>query len=113
MNAPLHREMPGAPAWDAAAALDQIVPQASVDFIKLDVEGAEALVLQGARRIIERSRPVLAISLYHNPADIWELPELLFGLCQDYKFYIRQHCFNSFESVLYAVPCQDLNKNSL
>ena len=97
----------------AAAALDQIVPQAPVDFIKLDVEGAEALVLQGARRIIERSRPVLAISLYHNPADIWELPELLFGLCQDYKFYIRQHCFNSFESVLYAVPCQDLNKNSL
>ena len=50
----------------AAAALDQIVPQASVDFIKLDVEGAEALVLQGARRIIERSRPVLAISLYHR-----------------------------------------------
>lgn len=88
----------------AAAALDQIVPQARVDFIKLDVEGAEALVLQGARQMIERCRPVLAVSLYHNPADIWELPELLFGMCEDYKFYLRQHCFNSFESVLYAVP---------
>ena len=90
----------------AAAALDQIVPQAQVDFIRLDVEGAEALVLRGARHIIERCRPVLAISLYHNPADIWELPELLFGMCQGYEFYIRQHCFNSFESVLYAVPRQ-------
>lgn len=91
----------------AAAALDQIVPQAQVDFIKLDVEGAEALVLRGARHMIERCRPVLAVSLYHNPADIWELPELLFSLCQNYKFYIRQHCYNSFDSVLYAIPCQD------
>lgn len=91
----------------AAAALDQIVPQAQVDFIKLDVEGAEALVLRGARHMIERCRPVLAVSLYHNPADIWELPELLFSLCQNYKFYIRQHCYNSFDSVLYAIPGQD------
>ncbi|MCZ2407453.1 MAG: FkbM family methyltransferase [Burkholderiales bacterium 68-12] len=88
----------------AAAALDQIVPQGQVDFIKLDVEGAEALVLQGARRMIERCRPVLAVSLYHNPSDIWELPELLFSLCRDYRFYVRQHCCNSFDSVLYAVP---------
>lgn len=91
----------------AAAALDQIVPQAQVNFIKLDVEGAEALVLRGARHMIERCRPVLAVSLYHNPADIWELPELLFSLCQNYKFYIRQHCYNSFDSVLYAIPGQD------
>ena len=93
----------------AAAALDQILPQAPVDFIKLDVEGAEALVLRGARNMIARCRPVLAVSLYHNPADIWELPELLFDMCPDYQFYIRQHCFNSFESVLYAVPCKILD----
>lgn len=88
----------------ATAALDQIVPQGPVDFIKLDVEGAEAMVLRGARRMIERCRPALAVSLYHNPQDVWELPELLFELCPDYAIYIRQHCFNSFESVLYAVP---------
>lgn len=88
----------------AAAALDEMFPQGRADFIKLDVEGAEALVLQGARHLIQRNRPVLAVSLYHNPADIWELPELLFGMCEDYRFYIRQHCFNSFDSVLYAVP---------
>lgn len=88
----------------AAVALDQIFPQGSVDFLKLDVEGAEAVVLDGARQLIKRCRPVLAVSLYHKPQDLWELPELLFALCHDYKFYIRQHCFNSFDSVLYAVP---------
>lgn len=88
----------------AAVALDQMLPQIQVDLIKLDVEGAEAQVLDGARRTIERCRPVLTMSLYHNPQDPWALPELLFELCPDYAFYIRQHYFNSFESVLYAVP---------
>ena len=88
----------------AAVALDQLLPGAPVDLIKLDVEGAEAQVLRGAEQIIRRSRPVLIVSLYHNPQDLWELPELLFELCSDYRFHIRQHCPNTFESVLYAVP---------
>lgn len=85
-------------------ALDELLPQQRVDFVKLDVEGAEAAALRGARRLIERSRPVLALSLYHLPRDPWELPALLRSMCPDYRFYLRQHCFNSFDSVLYAVP---------
>lgn len=91
----------------AAAALDQIASQTQVDFIKLDVEGAEEQVLLGARHMIERCRPALAVSLYHHPADIWKLPELLFSLCRDYSFHIRQHAFNSFDVVLYAVPASN------
>ena len=34
MNAPLHREMAGAPAWDAAAALDQITRQWDGDIVR-------------------------------------------------------------------------------
>jgi FkbM family methyltransferase len=90
----------------AAVALDDVLPTQRVDFIKLDVEGAEIQALQGAAQLIERSRPVLAISLYHRPQDIWEIPDQLAGLCQNYKFYIRQHYYNSFDSVLYAIPDQ-------
>ncbi len=93
----------------AAVALDELMVNTPVDFIKLDVEGAEAQVINGARQLIHRCRPVLALSLYHNPQDIWVLPELLFEVCEDYSFYVRQHYFNSFDSVLYAVP----NKRSL
>jgi hypothetical protein len=62
------------------------------------------MALRGARDLIKRSRPVIALSLYHLPKDPWELPELLQELCQDYRYFIRQHYFNTFDSVLYAVP---------
>lgn len=88
----------------AAAALDQMLPDAHVDFIKLDIEGAEALALEGAAQLIRRTRPVLALSLYHQPEDVWALPELLFELCPDYEFFVRQHYYNTFDSVLYARP---------
>ena len=81
-----------------------ITGQEKVDFIKLDVEGAEKKALDGAKQLIVRSRPVLAISLYHQPQDLWELPLFLSTICENYKFYIRQHYANSFDSVLYAVP---------
>jgi len=88
----------------AVTALDDVLAGHTVDFIKLDVEGAELQALQGAQQLIQRSRPVLALSLYHCPQDLWELPLTLSRLCEGYRFYIRQHFFNSFESVLYAVP---------
>jgi len=88
----------------ATVSLDEILHQQSIDFIKFDVEGAEISAIKGASRLIRDSRPTLAISLYHRPEDVWEIPELIFSLCKDYRFYIRQHYFNSFESVFYAVP---------
>lgn len=96
----------------AAAALDEVLCGERVDFLKLDVEGAEVQALQGARQLIARSRPVLAISLYHHPQDLWVLPALLDSICQGYALYIRQHFFNSFDSVLYAVPNQDFSSPS-
>jgi FkbM family methyltransferase len=88
----------------AVTALDDVLAGCTVDFIKLDVEGAELQALTGARNLIERSRPVLALSLYHCPQDLWELPLALADMCEDYRFHVRQHYFNSFDSVLYAVP---------
>jgi FkbM family methyltransferase len=88
----------------AAMALDDLLPTQSVDFIKLDVEGAELAALSGASRLIERCRPTLAVSFYHRVQDLWELPAWLADHCPNYDFALRQHEFNSFESVLYAVP---------
>jgi FkbM family methyltransferase len=88
----------------AVVALDTVLAGHTVDFIKLDVEGAELQALHGAKQLIQRSRPVLALSLYHRPEDLWELPLALAMMCKDYRFYIRQHFSNSFDSVLYGVP---------
>lgn len=88
----------------AAVALDEVLQGHPLDVIKLDVEGGEIAALHGASGLIKRYRPVLAISLYHRPPDVWEIPELLSLICEDYLFYIRQHHYNSFDAVLYAIP---------
>lgn len=39
--------------------LDQVIPEEKVSIIKIDVEGAEFLVLEGAKEIIRRSQPIV------------------------------------------------------
>lgn len=87
----------------SAVSLDQMLPDVDIDLIKLDIEGSEAAAILGTKNIIKRCRPNLTMALYHKPGDLWELPLLLSNMCDNYEFYIRQHEYNSFESVLYAV----------
>lgn len=83
-------------------SLDEMIHN-TVTFIKLDVEGSEYKALLGARRIIRDNKPKLAISVYHKPEDIWELPELIKSLNPDYSFYLRHYSIAASETVLYAV----------
>ena len=46
-------------------------------FIKLDVEGFEKPALLGADRLIAYRQPVVAVSVYHYPGDLWEIPALI------------------------------------
>ena len=50
-----------------------------VDFIKMDIEGAERNALGGAKKLLKRWRPRLAISSYHLKGD----PAVLSGLVWD------------------------------
>lgn len=72
-------------------------------FIKMDVEGAEYQALLGAKEVISKYKPKLAICIYHKPEDIWELPMLIHEINPNYKFYLRHYSFADVETVLYAV----------
>jgi FkbM family methyltransferase len=77
---------------------------ARVDFIKMDIEGAELDALRGAEASIRKHRPALAISLYHNPEDIETIPRYLAGLDLGYRFYLDHHTIHNNETVLFGVP---------
>ena len=85
-------------------ALDEVAPDLIPTFVKLDVEGAEADALMGMKDILTASRPSCAISIYHKPSDLWELPKLMGKLMGAADFHIRQHGYNGFDTVLYVRP---------
>lgn len=75
-----------------------------VDFIKMDVEGAELATLKGAERTLRRFRPRLAVCLYHSPEDFFRIPRFLVECDLGYRFYLEHHFMNGWETVLYALP---------
>lgn len=71
--------------------------------IKMDVEGAEMNALKGARKIIMKNKPKLAICIYHSNADMIEIAEYIKEMVPEYRLYVRQHNFTICETVLYAI----------
>lgn len=85
-------------------AIDSYFRDIKIDFVKMDIEGAELGALKGGINTIKRDRPVLAISVYHSLEDRVDIPKYLFNQLENYKFYLRQHSIWFAETVLYAVP---------
>ena len=84
--------------------VDSLAEHAHIDYIKYDVEGAEAEALLGSRKTILRDHPLLAVSLYHRPQDLFALPLWLHELDPTYHFYLRRpRCLPAWEMTLYAV----------
>lgn len=75
-----------------------------VDFIKLDIEGAEKEALLGAVATIAQHKPKLAVSLYHKHEDLYLLPKLIDSICSDYRYYLGHHHPSLHETVLYCSP---------
>jgi FkbM family methyltransferase len=91
-----------------AAPLDEILAEVDPDlvptFIKLDVEGAELAALAGARALIVRHRPILAVCAYHQQDHLWKVPLRLRGLGPDYRLYLRRYGNTIWDLVCYAIP---------
>src|SRR5574344_775665 len=75
-----------------------------VDYIKMDIEGAEPKALQGAEETIKRFRPTMAICIYHDPSHLFELINYINSLYLYYNFHLCHHSTYFPETVMYAVP---------
>jgi len=84
------------------ASLDSLVTD-RVDYIKYDVEGAEAEALLGSVETISRYKPTLLVSLYHRSRDIFALPIYIKNTHPEYRFYLRRkRCLPAWELELIA-----------
>lgn len=95
-------------------SIDEFVKEKSIkkiDFIKMDIEGAELNALKGAEKTILSHRPYLAICIYHSYNELFDIPLYLSELLSDYTFEVYHHSlYSNSESVLYAIP-NELIKN--
>jgi FkbM family methyltransferase len=75
---------------------------ARVDFVKLDIEGAELDALVGAEETLRRFRPRLAICAYHKPEDLGVLPAWIDALGLGYELRLAHFSALSWDTVLFA-----------
>lgn len=99
---------------DGAGPVEQIVTTTSidalvasgeldrVDFIKLDIEGAESRALKGAEETLRRFRPRLALAAYHDFEDMWALMRQIDELDLGYRFGMAHFTPHHEETILYA-----------
>lgn len=82
----------------------------AITLVNADIEGGELDLLKGLKKIIIKSRPVLAICVYHKASDLVEIPDYIRSITNDYFYVLRKYESNvenvrrTAELVLYAIP---------
>jgi len=71
-------------------------------FLKMDIEGFETRALRGARRLIGRHMPRMAITAYHYALDLPDIVDLIDELHEGYVLRLRHHYNFYYDTILYA-----------
>ncbi|MEO8378960.1 MAG: FkbM family methyltransferase [Acidobacteriota bacterium] len=72
-------------------------------YVKYDVEGAEWEAIRGTSGLLHGERPLLAVSVYHRPDDLWQLPLYLHSLGLGYELYLRTQGEDGMDVICYAL----------
>ena len=81
-------------------------------FIKMHIEGGELGALKGAVATIQKYRPILALTIYHNSDGAWKIPLFLMENAKDYIYCVRSHSWGGTGAVLYAIPNERYKKRN-
>jgi hypothetical protein len=85
--------------------LDNFINE-EVTFIKMDIEGYEQKAINGAKTLIQKYHPKLAISVYHQKNDFWKIPEQILSIRNDYDIYLRHYTEGISETIMFFIPIQ-------
>ncbi|MDB5122970.1 MAG: hypothetical protein JWP94_1099 [Mucilaginibacter sp.] len=89
----------------SSLSIDDLVEQENIpkiDFIKMDIEGAELYALKGAIKTIKKFRPVLAIAIYHSWDDFVNIPAYIQSLDLGYKLFLGHYTIHAEETIIFA-----------
>lgn len=79
-----------------------------IDYLKMDVEGAEMHILEGSINTIKKFRPYLAIAIYHGGElfmeDFYKVPIFIKEITENYEYYIRTFSPWGGETILFCKP---------
>ena len=85
--------------------IDEVVEaNGALVYLKFDVEGAEWEALKGCQKLLARARPLLAISVYHRPDDLWQLPLYVAAHDPNYRLFLRTQGEDGMDVICYALP---------
>jgi FkbM family methyltransferase len=72
------------------ATLDNLfMEKGPVNYIKIDVEGFDVETLRGARELIRKYKPKIAVTTYHDASHADAIKELLHSIVPEYNIYTK------------------------
>lgn len=83
--------------------IDNLISK-KIDFLKLDIEGAEQDALKGAKNTIKKYKPILAICVYHKAQDWYKIPQIILSINPNYDVFLRHYMEGIYETVMYFIP---------
>jgi FkbM family methyltransferase len=89
------------PVLDLSSYFDSREPPT---LIKMDIEGAETAALHGARALLKKASIRLAVSAYHSPKDLWEIPLIISDLVPNHRIFLRHYTREVDDTVCYGIP---------
>ncbi|MEY8388156.1 FkbM family methyltransferase [Oscillospiraceae bacterium 38-13] len=83
-------------------SVDDYFREQTISFLKADIEGFECKMLRGAKRVLQRDMPKMAICIYHSAFDMYRVALKVKEINPKYKLSVRQHSNDILDTVLYA-----------
>jgi FkbM family methyltransferase len=84
--------------------LDDALGGRAPTYIKMDIEGSELEAIEGGRRVIADTAPVIAACAYHAYDHPWRIPLTIESLSNEFRFFLRPHHLQAWDLVCYAIP---------
>jgi len=74
------------------------------NYIKIHAEGLELDTIKVNMHVFQKSRPIIAVTVYHSSDGIWKIEKELMDNLDNYLFYFRMHAHMGLAAIMYCIP---------